>query len=135
MRRALTLVVIAGCEVADQDPAALLRARGPDAVDCGTADAWRDEPAAAWTRACALAARGRGQAFRALASGAVSDGADVTGWLGWPDGSGWRLRYSATYAMVPGLDTECVRWTPCARIVAGPPDCATLDDDLCLTCE
>lgn len=136
MRSACLAVVLAGCFAAG-DPTAMLAERAPDAVDCGAVEAWDREPplTPGWARVCALAARGRGQGFRATVSQGVADGADIVGWIGNPDGSGWHLHYTAAYAMGIGPDTECVQWTACAAVVDRGPACGDLDRDLCFKCQ
>ena len=73
----LALVLVAGCEFADQDPVALVAARGPDTVDCGAIEAWDEAAAAGWARVCALVARGQGRGFRAVISQQVAADADA----------------------------------------------------------
>ena len=85
-------------------------------------------------RACALAARGRGEGFRVVVDRAVADGRDAVGWIGDAAGpGGWRLDYLAVYGTFGG-DSEDVSWQACAAIDVLPPDCGTLDGDLCLRC-
>lgn len=136
MRAAIAIVsVLAGCELATEDPVALLAARAPDATDCGAASVL-GEPTPPWARACALAARGRGEAFRVVVDEPVADGRSAVGWIG--DGAGaaggWRLDYQAVYGMFLGSDDEDVAWQACAAIEVLPPDCASIDRDLCLRC-
>lgn len=133
---ALALVLATACTFAEEDPVALVAARGPDAVDCGAVEAWGEPPLTpGWARACALAARGRGEGFRAVVSQAVADGADVIGWVGGADGGGWRLHYTAVFGTYLGGDAECVDWRACGAIRDRGPTCPTLAVDLCFTCE
>lgn len=131
--RSAIVVLLVGCDVATEDPAALLAERAPDATDCGAASSF-GEPTPAGARACALAARGRGEGFRVVVDRAVADGRDAVGWIGDAAGpGGWRLDYLAVYGTFGG-DTEDVSWQACAAIDVLPPDCGTLDGDLCLRC-
>ena len=135
MRIAIAMVLLTACDFADQDPVALVAARGPDTVDCGAIEAWDEAAAAGWARVCALVARGQGRGFRAVISQQVADGADVIGWVGGPDGGGWRLHYTAVFATYLGGDSECVDWRACGAIRDRGPGCGTLEEDLCLACE
>ena len=135
MRSALALGLLTACEFADEDPVALVATRGPDAVDCGVIDAWDPNGAAGWARVCALVARSQGRGFRAVISQGVADGADVIGWVGGPDGGGWRLHYTAVFSTYLGGDSECVDWRACGAVRDRGPDCGTLQQDLCFACE
>ena len=41
---ALALVLATACTFAEEDPVALVAARGPDAVDCGAVKTWDKPP-------------------------------------------------------------------------------------------
>ena len=128
------VALLGGCEVATGDPVAMLAERAPEATDCGAAVAG-GELTPPWARACALAARGRGESFRVVVDAAVADGRDAVGWIGDEAGpGGWRLHYTAVYGMFLGSDSECVAWQACAAIDVLAADCGTVDGDLCLRC-
>jgi len=131
VQRLAVLAVLAGCNLADTDPAALIAARVPASEACGVAG-WDGAPSET-VRRCVLGAMATGRPFHALADAPVADGRDAVGWAS--DGVGFvRLDYEATYGMFPGTDTEDLRWTDCAYLEARSPTCPTLDGDLCLAC-
>ncbi|MBK9033890.1 MAG: hypothetical protein IPL61_21915 [Myxococcales bacterium] len=126
------MVMAAACDLPEEDPVALLAERAGASVDRGAATASDDAPAnPAWARACAMAARGRGETFRVLVDQPLADARAAVGWIGEPAGGGWRLDYAASDGLDLG-DSECVRWTACAAIVDRGLDCGSLGGELCL---
>jgi hypothetical protein len=135
-RASISVAILLGlqCGHLDEDPnATLADLAGPDATECGSADAnLHDSLSAEEVRACTENALQNGLPFWASASPPSADAGTVIGWAS--DGQTfWRVRYDWVTGCSPRWHDELDKQT-CEDIAIHDADCGRLWDDLCLVC-